>query len=167
MPKHAAPRTRSPFWSTLAASTAVAAIVSGAVSSVPLAHNEPQAAAQATVWEDSPLWDCTMMGNHICGPGNTNGVPAGCYDQGGVMVKPWFRYDDPTQDDLWANLYPADETGHRPICSDIWGPDTAGYDGTDAGIAQYDYDYGLPIEGYGVDPSKVYDHSKPYGWAAR
>lgn len=41
-----------------------------------------------------------------------------------------------------------------------------GYDGTDAGLAQYAYDHGQLIEGYGVDVSKVYDTSKPYGWKA-
>lgn len=46
------------------------------------------------------------------------------------------------------------------------GWEAAGYDGTDSGIAQYDYDYGLPITGYGIDESKVYDHSHPYGWKA-
>jgi hypothetical protein len=41
-----------------------------------------------------------------------------------------------------------------------------GYDGTDASLAQYAYDHGQMIEGYGVDVSKVYDTSKPYGWKA-
>jgi hypothetical protein len=41
-----------------------------------------------------------------------------------------------------------------------------GYDGTDASLAQYAYDHGQLIEGYGVDVSKVYDTSKPYGWKA-
>lgn len=37
---------------------------------------------------------------------------------------------------------------------------------TDADCAQYAYDHGRLIEGYGVDVSKVYDTSKPYGWKA-
>lgn len=39
--------------------------------------------------EDSPLWSCVDDGNHVCGPGNANGVPAGCYDDGGVLAAPW------------------------------------------------------------------------------
>lgn len=39
--------------------------------------------------EDEPGWSCVDNGNHICGPGNANGAPAGCYDTGGVMVAPW------------------------------------------------------------------------------
>jgi hypothetical protein len=30
-----------------------------------------------------------MMGNRICGPNNSNGVPAGIYDQGGVLIEKW------------------------------------------------------------------------------
>lgn len=41
-----------------------------------------------------------------------------------------------------------------------------GYDGTDADLAQFAYDHGQMIEGYGVDVTKVYDLSKPYGWKA-
>ena len=29
----------------------------------------------------SPQWDCTTMGNRICGVGNAQGVPAGDYSQ--------------------------------------------------------------------------------------
>jgi hypothetical protein len=36
--------------------------------------------------EDESGWDCPTMGNRICGPGNSNGVPAGQYDEGGVLV---------------------------------------------------------------------------------
>ena len=41
------------------------------------------------VLEDDPSWSCVDMGNHICGPGNSNGVPAGRYDEGGVLVDVW------------------------------------------------------------------------------
>lgn len=47
------------------------------------------AAASPTVQEDDPAWDCVTMGNRICGPGNSNGVPAACYNDGGVIVAPW------------------------------------------------------------------------------
>lgn len=42
--------------------------------------------------EDSPSWSCVDDGNRICGPGNANGAPAGCYDDGGVLVAPWPCY---------------------------------------------------------------------------
>jgi len=37
--------------------------------------------------EDGPDWDCTMDGNRVCGPNNEQGVPAGQYDQGGVLIR--------------------------------------------------------------------------------
>ena len=40
------------------------------------------------VAEDSPGWDCTMMGNRVCGPGNAQDAPAGAYDEGGVLIGP-------------------------------------------------------------------------------
>ena len=39
--------------------------------------------------EDSDQWSCVDDGNRICGPGNADGAPAGCYNDGGVMVAPW------------------------------------------------------------------------------
>lgn len=42
--------------------------------------------------EDESGWDCVSMGNRICGPGNANGVPAGCFDEGGVLVAAWPCY---------------------------------------------------------------------------
>jgi len=47
--------------------------------------------AQATTgpMEDEPGWSCVDDGNRICGPGNANGAPVGCYDEGGVLVAPW------------------------------------------------------------------------------
>lgn len=44
------------------------------------------------VQEDSPAWSCVDDGNRICGPGNSNGAPAGCYDDGGVLVATWPCY---------------------------------------------------------------------------
>ena len=32
--------------------------------------------------EDSPEWDCTTMGNQVCGPGNPQGVAPGRYENG-------------------------------------------------------------------------------------
>jgi len=42
--------------------------------------------ARNPIMEDSPDWDCTTMGNRICGPNNAQGAPAGIYDQGGVLI---------------------------------------------------------------------------------
>ena len=64
---------------------------------------------QATIWEDSPGFNCTTMGNHICGPGNSEGLPAGCYEDlqdAGTLVVAWTRYDDPHADPLWQQDNP-------------------------------------------------------------
>lgn len=42
-----------------------------------------------TVQEDSPAWSCVDNGNRICGPGNPEGKPAACYDDGGVIMAVW------------------------------------------------------------------------------
>lgn len=49
-------------------------------------YSQPGVAHADPIQEDSPGWSCVDDGNHICGVGNTNGVPAGCYDEGGVRV---------------------------------------------------------------------------------
>ncbi len=41
------------------------------------------------VEEDESGWSCADMGNRVCGPDNPAGVPAGLYDQGGVLIDPW------------------------------------------------------------------------------
>lgn len=48
-----------------------------------------QPASYQSVVEDDPAWDCTTMGNRICGPSNAQGAVAGCFDEGGVLVAPW------------------------------------------------------------------------------
>jgi len=45
--------------------------------------------ASAAPQEDDPGWSCVTDGNRICGPGNPDGVPPGCYDDGGMLVAPW------------------------------------------------------------------------------
>jgi hypothetical protein len=45
--------------------------------------------ATATAEEDEPGWSCVDDGNRVCGPGNEEGKPAGCYDDGGVMYAEW------------------------------------------------------------------------------
>ncbi|VBA56020.1 hypothetical protein LAUMK142_05350 [Mycobacterium pseudokansasii] len=39
--------------------------------------------------EDQPGWSCVDDGNRVCGPENSEGKPAGCYDDGGVLWAPW------------------------------------------------------------------------------
>ena len=39
--------------------------------------------------EDESGWSCVDNGNRTCGPGNSKGVEAGRYDEGGVLIDPW------------------------------------------------------------------------------
>jgi hypothetical protein len=43
--------------------------------------------------EDDPAFDCRTHGNGVCGPGNSNGYPAGCYKRSGAdagaLIRPW------------------------------------------------------------------------------
>ncbi|CAN3132248.1 hypothetical protein ACNUDN_30425 [Mycobacterium sp. smrl_JER01] len=63
---------------TFAASASIAFSMAAAAAASP--------AVQAQ--EDQPGWDCRTMGNHECGPANSQGVPAGRYE-GGVLVQAW------------------------------------------------------------------------------
>ena len=45
--------------------------------------------ANGVVSEDESGWSCVDDGNRVCGPGNGQAVPAGRYDEGGVLVDPW------------------------------------------------------------------------------
>jgi hypothetical protein len=65
---------------TLVAATAIAL--------APLAASLATAHAD-TPQEDQPGWSCVDDGNHACGPNNAQGAPAGCYDEGGVLVASW------------------------------------------------------------------------------
>lgn len=49
----------------------------------------PAAVSAAQPLEDEPAWSCVDDGNRVCGPNNANHVPAGCYDDGGVLWKAW------------------------------------------------------------------------------
>lgn len=51
-------------------------------------HTLPVAAATPPL-EDEPGWSCVDDGNRICGPNNSEGKPAACYDDGGVIVALW------------------------------------------------------------------------------
>jgi hypothetical protein len=72
--------------------------------------NTPAASA---VDEDDLGWSCVDDGNRICGPGNPEGRPAGCYDDGGVLVAAWpcSVVIDPQTGD--SDVYgPDDRPGH-------------------------------------------------------
>ena len=45
--------------------------------------------ADGVIEEDESGWSCVDHGNHVCGPGNPQGVPAGRYDLGGVLMDLW------------------------------------------------------------------------------
>jgi hypothetical protein len=45
--------------------------------------------ANGVVSEDESGWSCVDDGNRVCGPGNGQAVPAGRYDEEGVLVDPW------------------------------------------------------------------------------
>jgi hypothetical protein len=68
-----------------------AGIVIGAALGIPTGAivSATSAIAAPTVTEDSPAWDCIFDGNRICGPGNPQGVAAGCYNDRGALVAPW------------------------------------------------------------------------------
>lgn len=62
-----------------------AVIVAGSAAAVWLS---PHAYASQCL-EDMPCWSCVDDGNRVCGPGNSEGKPAACYDDGGVIVAYW------------------------------------------------------------------------------
>ncbi len=46
------------------------------------------ASAVPVVTEDDPAFDCTTMGNYICGPTNRQAAVPGRYSYG-LLVEPW------------------------------------------------------------------------------
>lgn len=62
------------------------------ISGVIAASTMFSAPAYASPMEDSPSWDCVADGNRICGPGNEQGIAAGCYSDTGVMMAVWPCY---------------------------------------------------------------------------
>ena len=46
------------------------------------------ASAAPVVTEDDPAFDCTTMGNYICGPTNRQAAIPGRYSYG-LLVEPW------------------------------------------------------------------------------
>ena len=75
---------------------AILAIVAVMITASPSAPAQAESTAPATVaaptapviTEDSPQWNCTTMGNGLCGPGNTNGATPGYY-RGGRLYADW------------------------------------------------------------------------------
>lgn len=61
--------------------TITAALAACALFLAPVSHAQPPT-------EDSSTWDCTRDGNMICGPENSQGLPAGFYVDG-ILVDPW------------------------------------------------------------------------------
>jgi hypothetical protein len=53
------------------------------------AHRERAGFKTDTCMEDEPCWSCVDDGNRVCGPNNSEGKPAGCYDDGGVLEYVW------------------------------------------------------------------------------
>jgi hypothetical protein len=49
-------------------------------------------------WHDGPA--CVDDPPHVCEPGNPEGKPAACYDQGGVIVELWPC--EPVPDGVYA-----------------------------------------------------------------
>lgn len=50
--------------------------------------SENLASAVPVVTEDDPAFDCTTMGNYICGPTNRQAAVPGRYSYG-LLVEPW------------------------------------------------------------------------------
>lgn len=69
--------------------TLAAGILIGAALGIPIGPALIATAHADTITEDSPAWSCVDDGNRICGPGNPEGKPAACYDDGGVIVAAW------------------------------------------------------------------------------
>lgn len=80
-----------------------------AASVAPAALATPTPTPTPTIQEDDPAWDCTRMGNLICGPGNSNGVTPGLYQDGHLIMD-------------WAHLQPnqpaAQPVSDGPIIGD-------------------------------------------------
>jgi uncharacterized cupin superfamily protein len=52
-------------------------------------HGDAHADDTTVIFEGDPRWSCVDDGNKVCGPGDPQGVPAGRYDEGGVLIDPW------------------------------------------------------------------------------
>ena len=69
--------------------TLAAGILIGAAIGVPIGPAIITAHAAPAIQEDDPGWDCVSMGNRVCGPTNSQGIEAGCYNDAAQLVAPW------------------------------------------------------------------------------
>ena len=74
---------------TFAAAPAAHASTGAILEDEPGVSSQSDGTSSGVILEDDPRWSCVDDGNRVCGPTNTEGKPAGCYDDGGVMVAPW------------------------------------------------------------------------------
>jgi hypothetical protein len=83
---------------TLLAGIAAGLIIVGiplAINGTPIAEDtdtaitEDSPGGSAVATEDSPGWDCRTDGNRMCGLGNDQHAPAGCYGTNGRLVVVW------------------------------------------------------------------------------
>lgn len=86
-----------PWWKQTWFGYFIAALIIGALMTDPQqSHPQFKSFSDKTVQavkpaaEDDPGWNCATMGDHICGPGNSEDLPAGCYDNA-TLVIPWER----------------------------------------------------------------------------
>lgn len=67
------------------------------------------------VTESDTEWSCVDDGNRVCGPGNAEGKPAACYDQGGVIVAVWPCQSTVNADGSQDVDFDADDVAPKPI----------------------------------------------------
>lgn len=60
-----------------------------ALTALVLAFGATASAAPLTIHQVQSGSGCVDQGDRICSPDNVRGVPAGCYDDGGVLWAPW------------------------------------------------------------------------------
>lgn len=51
-----------------------------------LAASPASAQPGTAITEDDPRWDCRTMGDHVCGPHNSNAAAPGLYNDGGLLA---------------------------------------------------------------------------------
>lgn len=113
-----------------------------------------QAKAPAKLQEDDPGWNCATMGNHVCGPGNTEHLPAGCYDDA-MLVLPWAQL----MQTPWKWATPEERATASSPCAGMAPTQEQQSDAayvaaaqcaTDAQCAEYDRAHGQTPDGYGT-----------------
>lgn len=85
-----------------------------------------RAYASSTIQGDDPAWDCTTMGNRVCGPTNTQHVPAGLYRDGQLIAAwdpAWYGHPELVPDVTYC---PADGTWSAQFHACVWIDTTTG-----------------------------------------